>query len=230
MMIISHKHKYIFVKTTKTAGTSIEIGLSKFCGEDDIITPISRADEIIRMSLGYRGPQNCKIPITRYTMYDYSVLFRKRRRARFFNHISARSIQRHIGEDVWNSYFKFCFERHPYDRVVSLYFWRYKKEPRPSLSHFISSGEFKRLKKRGLDLYTIDGRVVVDRVCRYEDMSKELQHISTILRFDDVLEIPRAKSSPQSPRLLYRELLTTEDKQEISIAFRDEATLMKYEM
>jgi hypothetical protein len=39
-MIISHEHKFIFVKTRKTAGTSIEIALSKFCGPDDVICPI----------------------------------------------------------------------------------------------------------------------------------------------------------------------------------------------
>ncbi|WP_275670288.1 hypothetical protein [Okeania hirsuta] len=40
-MIISHKYKFIFLKTIKTSGTSIEIYLSRFCGDDDVITPIS---------------------------------------------------------------------------------------------------------------------------------------------------------------------------------------------
>ena len=37
-MIISHKHKFIFIKTVKTAGTSIDIALSKICEPQDIIT------------------------------------------------------------------------------------------------------------------------------------------------------------------------------------------------
>ncbi len=32
-MIISHRHSFVFVKTTKTAGTSVEIALSKHCGQ-----------------------------------------------------------------------------------------------------------------------------------------------------------------------------------------------------
>ena len=57
-MIISHDYKFIFLKNRKTAGTSIEIALSKFCGPNDVITPISPEDEATRKELGYRGPQN----------------------------------------------------------------------------------------------------------------------------------------------------------------------------
>jgi len=37
-VIISHKHKFIFIKTRKTAGSSIEHFLSKYLGPDDICT------------------------------------------------------------------------------------------------------------------------------------------------------------------------------------------------
>ena len=57
-MIVSHQHRFVFVKTRKTAGTSIEIALAQHCGPDDIITPIDEVDEQIRRNLGHRGPQN----------------------------------------------------------------------------------------------------------------------------------------------------------------------------
>jgi hypothetical protein len=43
-MILSHTRKFIFIKTRKVSGTSMEISLSQFCGEGDIITPISYED------------------------------------------------------------------------------------------------------------------------------------------------------------------------------------------
>ena len=38
-MIISHEYEVIFVKTRKTAGSSMEIALSKYLGDKDVITP-----------------------------------------------------------------------------------------------------------------------------------------------------------------------------------------------
>ena len=39
-MIISHEYKFIFIKTVKTAGTSIYHYLAPLCGPDDILSPI----------------------------------------------------------------------------------------------------------------------------------------------------------------------------------------------
>jgi hypothetical protein len=47
-MIVSHEHKFIFLKTKKTAGTSIELALSELCGTDDVIAPLTEIDEARR--------------------------------------------------------------------------------------------------------------------------------------------------------------------------------------
>lgn len=57
-MIFSYLHNFLFLKGRKVAGTSFEVALSKICGAEDILTPISPVDERYRIDLGYRHAQN----------------------------------------------------------------------------------------------------------------------------------------------------------------------------
>ena len=61
-MIVSRKHKFIFIKGKKVGGTSLEIALSKFLAATDIVTPIVPEDEAIREALHYVGPRNYRVP------------------------------------------------------------------------------------------------------------------------------------------------------------------------
>ena len=229
-MIISHKYKFIFLKTNKTAGTSIEIALSKHCGADDIITPISPEDEKTRRNLGYPGPQNYISPIWDYSFLDLvKILLKGKRRARFYNHISAKKVKAHIGEQVWNSYYKFCFERNPWDRIISLYYWRCSSEPRPTISEFVRSTVPLVLKRRGFELYTVDGQIAVDKVCRFENLSEDLEVIRKQLGIPEKLELPRAKSRFRKDKRSYRDIFGEEEKVKIEELFRDEINLLGYE-
>lgn len=221
-MIISHKHKYIFIKTTKTAGTSLEIALSKYCGPDDIITPISREDEAMRQELGYRGPQNYVVPFSRYTPRDFLRAAYRRQRLQFYNHCSAAFIMRHIDCDVWNSYFKFCFERNPWDKVVSRYHWKFKTEPRPTLSEYIRTAPT--LTYGGADLYRCDSEIVVDRVFQFENLPGALEEIREQIGLDEVPQLPRAKGHYRTDKRSYRDVLSDSDRETIANAFAREIT------
>jgi hypothetical protein len=48
-MILSHEHKFIFIKTNKTAGPSIEITLSKHCEPERARVAELFAEEIALM-------------------------------------------------------------------------------------------------------------------------------------------------------------------------------------
>ena len=47
-MIISHSHKFIFVKPRKVAGTTIELKLSPYLEKGDCATPIEPYEEKLR--------------------------------------------------------------------------------------------------------------------------------------------------------------------------------------
>lgn len=229
-MIISHKYKFIFIKTAKTAGTSIEIALSRFCGPGDVITPISPEDEEIRMKLGFRGPQNYLSPLRDYGLRDaLQLIVKGNRKLRFWNHISCREIKERVGSKIWSSYYKFCFERNPWDRVISLYYYDYESEPRPTISEFIRSKSPLILKKRGYSLYTIDGRVAVDRVCKFENISEELEVIQHRVGIPEKLQLPNAKSRFRQDRRKHYEVLKDQDRLKIAEMFYDEISLLGYE-
>ena len=225
-MIISHKHKFIFIKTEKTAGTSIEIALSKYCGPDDIITPISPKDEVTRKELGYRGPQNYLVPFSKYSARDWASLIYHRQRRAFYNHISAQEIKQYISNDVWNSYYKFCFERNPFDKLVSLYYWIGSKYP--TIYDFMMSGKASYVK--GFVLWTINAIPVVDHIYKFEEMHEAFKHISAVLKLDPEMVIPekKAKSNFRKDKRHYREILTEQEKQWVYKIFAREFAYLDY--
>ncbi|MGP1383519.1 MAG: sulfotransferase family 2 domain-containing protein [Thainema sp.] len=219
-MIISHKHKFIFIKTEKTAGTSIEIALSKVCGDDDIITPLILEDEQARQKVANRGAQNYWVDFGKYTLKDWAKLLIKGKRRSFYHHIGAQEVKQLIAPEVWNSYYKFAFERNPWDKTISWYYWTYKSEPRPSLKEFIQSGRAGQVK--GWSLYTIDDKIVVDKVAYFENLDQEIEEISTVLNLPEKLEIPRSKSGFRKAKKSYKELLDEEDKKQLDQIFEKE--------
>jgi len=227
-MIISHKHKFIFLKTSKTAGTSMEIALSKYCGPEDIITPISDSDERLRRELGFRGAQNFVIPFARYSFMNWIDALSGRRRLQFFNHMPAKEVKRIIGNKQWNGYFKFCFERNPWDRLISLYYWRCKQEPRPSIAEFLNSGAMDLMKQKGFDVYAIDGKLSVDMVYRYENLQEALEDIRIRLGIREPLSLPKAKGEFRLDRRPYQEVLSDEEKELIAQRFSEEISIFGY--
>jgi hypothetical protein len=57
-MLLNHKYKFIFLRTGKTAGTSMQLFLSQFCGDKDIISPVSIEDELLKEKKNLRVSQN----------------------------------------------------------------------------------------------------------------------------------------------------------------------------
>jgi hypothetical protein len=184
-VIVSHQHRFIFVKTRKTAGTSLEIALSDICGPSDIITPITPEDESARQ----RGPQNTTWPLRGMSAKLLYLWVRKRRRPRFYNHMPAKLIRDAVGHKVWNSYLTFTVERNPWDRAVSLYFWSRERLHGAPFSSFLRDLPSRKLSNR--HMYCIDNRLVVTRVLRFERLQ------------DDVSDLWREMGFPGKPSLTY---------------------------
>lgn len=228
-MIISHQHKFIFVKTEKTAGTSLEIALSKYCGPDDVLSSLTPKDESIRRALGYPGAQNYRLPFSQYSVPDALRCLRLGKPLHFFNHARALFIRNHIDPEAWHSYYKFCFERNPWDKFVSWYYWTYKGEPRPPIAEAVQSREFKAFRARGWNVYTEKSKVIVDRVFRYDQLPQALSEIQEKIGLEELPIMPQTKNSHRKDKRAYQEILSRESREIIGESYREEIDLFDFE-
>ena len=139
-MIVSHKHKFIFLKTQKTAGTSLQVALSEHCGEDDLTLGPMYKEETIKIL------KRTSIPPTVFTSRDTidERYYKGTKKGVFFNPSAPKSYSDHhevrhphcplsplkkaVGDKIWNGYFKFAFIRNPFDCIISKYHFDFYKK------------------------------------------------------------------------------------------------------
>ena len=212
-MIISHLHKFIFIKTKKTASTSIEVGLSGICGPRDAITPLMKPDEARRRKMGYRGMQNFKLGNGK----------------QFHNHMGAAEVRSIVGDEIWSEYYTFCFERNPWDKTISEYFWKLDHFGRIPFDQYLCTDDFAALSENGgVDLYTADGEVIVDKVYAYEQLDEAYHSLAARFGLKKMPDLPRFKSTSRTDRRPYREFISKQQGQIIEQAFRREVALFGY--
>lgn len=226
-MIISHKYKFIFIKTVKTAGTSIETYLSQICGEDDIVTPIFPhvKPHIARNYTGYFNP------IPEFLLNrgrDLRQCFRKLYdRQKFYNHIPAQLVKYRVPVRIWNTYFKFCVERNPWDKTLSHYFMqKYRSNGQLSLEDYFEQKDF----CLNHPIYTDHrGRILVDRVVKFEELNPSLSEIFSYLNvpFSGTLSV-KAKSEYRDNRTPYCDVLSDEQRAIVSKVFEKEIAMHGY--
>jgi hypothetical protein len=228
-MIVSHEHKFIFLKTKKTAGTSIELALSALCGDADVITPLTEIDEALRA--GHRGAQNWRLHgwwgsprpfwqrrFVKFTAEDYG----------FYNHMPAEQARALLNDDtVWRSYFKFAFDRNPWDRQVSFYHHRYRREAEPPpFSSFIKGDSRARI--NNYEIYSIDGDVAVDFVGRYERLEEDLKHALAEVGLTLDQALPRAKTTFRKSDKPYRDYYDSDTRAIVGDWYQREIKLLDY--
>jgi hypothetical protein len=131
-MILSHRHRFVFVKGSKVGGTSVEIALTGICGPDDIVTPVTPIDDKLRIDRGH-VPRNYALDPADEAEYVRRIRAANAdaelhdaeiptSRMRFFNHMPLAEAERRadFSLDGWTIV---CVERSPYEKAISLANW-----------------------------------------------------------------------------------------------------------
>jgi hypothetical protein len=197
-MIASFSNKFIFLKTRKTGGTSLEIVLSSWCSDGDVMTAISPDDEVMRR-------QVCQLEPVSY--YDGQ---------RVFNHMPAARVKQ-LFPDFWDEAFKFAVERHPYEKVISRTYWNigrrggdFDLEFDRELEETLNSGIF-----IDRDIYMIDGQIAVDEVIDHGAMWSRIAELAWDWGKALPDNLPRAKGHHRQDRRPAAEILSEQHKEKI---------------
>jgi hypothetical protein len=230
-MIVSHKYRFIFVKTRKTAGTSIETYLSDQCAPDDVVAPV-KPPEPGHIPRNYLGPFNPWPEIAasrgRRTVRTLLQLVRCRR---FRGLLPAYVVRGRLPADLWEGYFKFCVERNPWSKVVSGYWFQTEERGiRMSFDDFLRSRRLGRLSDYSMYTEPSSGQLLVDRVVRFESLDDDLGEVFSRLGvpWSGGLGV-RAKSGYRSDRRPYRDMYDAEGRRRVAEVFRREIELLGYE-
>ena len=226
-MLISHIHSFIYLKTAKTAGTSVESFFEKFCMPVGEWRPSHSRDLYESPSgiIGHRGPNaNTK---------------------KWYNHMPADLVRQSIHEDTWNNYFKFCTIRDPFEKCISGFVWHGKKFRnsgknfnsskclnmnvfwRDSFLEYLIEEAPDHLIDRGI--YTLNGELCMDFFIRFEFLQDDVKKVcrSLNLPFDPAC-LPKFKSGARPVSFTVGNLYTREAIEIVSKMYEFEIGVFDY--
>lgn len=211
-MIISHKHKFIFIKPQKTGGTSVELMLSRVCGDNDIITPLGfDPDPNVRERNKAKPPQNYyrKRPLKHWQLNEIYYYFFKNIKANsnYWEHLHPDLIKQYVGDEIWYSYKKIAIVRNPWDHAVSHYLWQKKNGYKGGGLDFETYLDTAYVSL--FPFYYINGEFVIDDMLRFENLKEDSENLLKKLNISQQLELPLTKNNVRQKKS-YNDFYTEE--------------------
>lgn len=227
-MIISHRYKFIFIKTHKTAGSSMEMALAPLCGPEDIVTPMeSNLHTDIPRNYHEDKPlarAYAKSKFVRKLLNRHSPLLGKW----YYEHMPATRVRELVGPEIWGSYHKFCFERNPWAKVVSYYNWKKFGQQRgmPSFSDYV----LRKTHRMPLDarLYFDGETCLMDETIDFEGFTSSFAALCNRLGIPFDGRMPKEKTNITSKPVDYHDFYDDDTKAKVAECFAREIKHFDY--
>ncbi|PWK59305.1 hypothetical protein C7455_10873 [Roseicyclus mahoneyensis] len=200
MVLVCNDPKFIFLKTKKTAGTSVEMLLEPFCAPEGHAV-LEKVDVIVsdRGIIGSRL-KGAQLPDELSKIYGL-----------WHNHKPAAMVQQLVGMIKWRQSTKITTVRNPFDRMVSMFHYGHRNAPflggdfdgiRKNFQTWIVSGRW----DADESIVTIDGKLCVDFIVRFENLRDDLKSLGAQLGVDIAVDsLPHTKSMAATRRYEVRD-------------------------
>jgi len=202
--MVSHNKKFIFLHTPRTAGTSIERALEQYCDYNPIVID----DLAIPKGFRKRGWTNSMDGL-------------------YMGHSSPDLLKQYLGDECWNSFYKFNIIRNPWIRVISMY--ANSPQNRESFKDWLFNDQNldhqRKLFKSQLHwIMDKQGNDLVDNIYKYETLSEDWRTIC-----DDIgIEHTPLKHHNSSAHFYYTEYYDQETIDYVGHMYEQEITRFNY--
>ncbi len=213
-MIISHEHRFIFLRTLKTAGKSVSAAIASRLPEGDVV--INKPEHRERIHI----PKNS---VRRLMPTIFGLA----------HHARARDVRAVLGAKTFDSYFKFAIERNPWDRQVSFYHHRRTRQGQAdrNLSRDLLNPMYRMLhtwRVWNWDVYAIDGTVVADEIIDYRHLDTLLPHLFERIGIGTGIELPRLNAGNKTDHRHYSYSYTAEARDFVRQTYAGEIETFGY--
>lgn len=205
-MPLSQKYQAIFVHIPKNAGESIEVTLEMYRGDSE------------------------------------ETLWGVKEKRVVLQHLSAEKLKnQYIEKSVWETFLKFSVVRNPWSKAVSEYYWYLRFGPLISFPEWVDSlpvrlqiNEMINILEIGHNvrqyefLYDKNGRLLVDRILKFEDLSSGFKSLCDERNWQVSLKYDKATKS--SPSKDYRSFYNEVTAKKILNIYRKDVELFGYSM
>jgi len=209
-MIVSHKHRFVFIHIEKCAGTSVTNALLPCLGSEDLVLGVTPEGERLHESNWRAG--------------------------KLHKHSPAWFAREALGPEIWETYFKFSFIRSPWDLLVSSYHWALETtwvDPRGTIEKIRALPDFNAYllspycRKANCFDYVSDRahrHIIIDFIGRQERLAADFGEVCKRIGLppSDLLLINPSSHAP------YTDCYTPETRQRVEDWFRRDIAAFGY--
>ena len=236
MCSINHEKKAIFIHIPKTAGCYIRSSLSKYYGFNLYLGKRNDHDTYCQPN----KDTNCNTKKKEFFNFKQKLFNFCSKKSIFDYYKTSESLNElmNMDEEKWNSYFKFCFVRNPYDRIVSG--WNYICQVEGyniefskylSLKNVVTDIEYCHVfLPQSTHIFDNNNQLNVDYIGKFENLEEDFCHILKKIGFseEEIVHNNKRKLNQRKHESFEKEILNQKILDEINGIYKKDFDMLHY--